>query len=120
MAQSQHRQTHDERPRYAPRVPVRCRAIFQSETGLGEGIVVNLSLPGAAVERCSSIPLGRYLKLNVFLPDQLPSLMVMQAAVRWEAGQRFGVEFLHLSDAAEERLIQFLTTPHHRPDWPTQ
>jgi PilZ domain-containing protein len=120
MAQSQHRQSHDERPRYAPRVPVQCRVIFQSETGLGEGTVLNLSLPGAAVERHSSVPLGRYLKLNVFLPDQHPSLKVMQAAVRWENGQQFGVEFLHLSDTAEDRLIGFLTTPQPHPGEPSQ
>jgi PilZ domain-containing protein len=80
----------------------------------------SFALHTVRVERKHSIPLELYLKLNVFLPDQLPSLMVMQAAVRWETGQLFGVEFLHLSDAAEERLIQFLTTPHHRPDWPSQ
>lgn len=120
MAHSQHRQRHDERPRYAPRVPVQCQVIFQSETGLGEGTVMNLSLPGAAVESCSSVPLGRYLKLNMFLPDQHPSLKVMQAAVRWKNGQRFGVEFLHLSDTAEERLIGFLTTPHQHPEGPSQ
>jgi hypothetical protein len=120
MAQTRQHRTHDERPRYAPRVPVRCRVIFQSETGLGEGTVVNLSLPGAAVERRTSAPLGRYLKLNVFLPDQHPSLKVMQAAVRWETGERFGVEFLHLSDTAEERLIRFLTSPRLYPEGPSQ
>ena len=114
MAQRHYRRTPDERPRYAPRVPVECRVVFQSERGLGEGTVLNLSLPGASVECHTSVPLGRYLKLNVFLPDQHPSLKVMQAAVRWVSGHRFGVEFLHLSDTEEERLIRFLTTPNYR------
>lgn len=87
MATNQHRETRDARPRYAPRVPALCRMIFQSEAGLGEGTVLNLSLRGVAVENRKSVPLGRYLKLNLFLPDQHPSLKVIQAAVRWVAGQ---------------------------------
>jgi c-di-GMP-binding flagellar brake protein YcgR len=79
---------------------------------LGEGIALNISLPGVAVESRKPVRLGRHLRLNVFLSERHPSLKVIQAAVRWVSGQRFGVQFLHLSDTEEERLIQFLTTPH--------
>lgn len=99
--------------RYAPRMAVQCPIIFQSETGVGQGTALNLSLPGAAVEIQKPVPIGRHLRLNVFLPDGQPSLKVILATVRWVQGLRFGVEFLRLSETAEERLTCFLTTPTH-------
>ncbi len=92
------------------RIPIRIPAIFSSGYGLGEGIVVNISTPGCAIESTKALRVGDYVRLNVYLPDER-LLRNVRAAVRWAQGRRFGVEFLGLSEE-EEACLSRLVSDH--------
>lgn len=98
--------------RHSLRIPIRVPAIFSSGHGLGEGTVFNISTPGCAIESKKALRAGDYVRLNVYLPDER-LLQNVRAAVRWVQGQRFGVEFLRLSEEEQTRLSR-LVSDHTR------
>ena len=77
---------------------------------MGEGIVVNLSLGGCAVDSEQNVQEGKYLTLRIFIPDQDAPLVVDRAQVRWSAGRLFALEFLALQPQEQERLGRFVST----------
>jgi hypothetical protein len=90
--------------RYSQRVRVDCSVIFCGESGIGEGRIVNLSLPGCLLESSQRISSGDYVQLRLFLPDQQAPLQVSLAAVRWVDGSRVGLEFIRTSQNEQLRL----------------
>jgi hypothetical protein len=56
--------------RHRVRLPLRCPVIFASDEFVGEGTVVDLGVPGCAVESHVA-PLPReYVRLHVLMPDE--------------------------------------------------
>ena len=75
--------------RHRLRFPLRCPVIFASEF-VGEGTVVDVGVPGCAVESDISPLPGDYVRLHVLMPDQEGLLEVGLAKVRWAKQRRFG------------------------------
>jgi hypothetical protein len=90
--------------RHRLRLPLRCPVIFASDELVGEGTVLDLGVPGCAVESDIAPPPGEYVRLHVLMPDEKGPLEVGLAKVRWVKPQRFGVEFLSVSDAQQVRV----------------
>ena len=84
--------------RHRLRFPLRCPVIFASDQFVGEGTVVDLGVPGCAVESRVMPSPGNYVRLHVLMPDEEGPLQVGLAKVRWAKQQRFGLEFLKLSN----------------------
>ena len=78
----------------------------------GEGTVTDLSKGGwkATVASAAEAQPGMYLTLYLSLPDQPPPMKLHWCAVRWSKGGEFGVEFLFMGSAEEERFDRFLQT----------
>ncbi len=76
----------------------------------GEGTVVNLSMKGCQVLSAITVEPGDHLSLNLQVPRQRSPLIVELTTVRWVHGQSFGLEFISLWPAEEERLRQFLSS----------
>ena len=56
--------------RHRLRLPLRCPVIFASEKFVGEGTILDLSVPGCAVHS-DVVPLsGDYVRLHVVMPDE--------------------------------------------------
>ncbi len=90
--------------RHRLRLPLRCPVIFASDGFVGEGTIVDLGVPGCAVQSCV-VPLpGEYVRLHVLIPDEEGPLEVHIAKVRWSKPQRFGVEFLKVSHGQQIRV----------------
>ncbi len=101
--------------RHRLRLPLRCPVIFASDDFVGEGTVMNLGVPGCAVESHVAPLPGEYVRLHVLMPDEEGPLEVHIAKVRWSEPQRFGVEFLKFSDGQKVRvgrLFRALTLFH--------
>lgn len=101
--------------RYSDRVPVECSVVFSGEAMIGEGRVIDISLPGCLLESPETAKPGDYVQMKLFLPDQQAVLSVPLAVVRWAEGNRIGVEFIRSSEEDQSRLTRFVQR-HRRPD----
>jgi hypothetical protein len=75
---------------------------------VGEGTVTNLSAIGCTIETDQPLPEDQRVALRLLLPDQLESLPIDDAQVRWVKGTKAGVEFLQVQREANLRLHGFV------------
>jgi hypothetical protein len=94
--------------RYTQRISVACSVIFSGDGGVGEGRMLDVSLPGCLLESAAALKAGDYVQLRLFLPDLQHPLHVPLAAVRWVEGNRIGLEFIRTSQEEQTRLEQFV------------
>jgi hypothetical protein len=85
------------------RVPVSYPVMFQTDWYLDEGEVVDLSVPGCAIESSRCLIPDEYVRLQVLLPHD--AVRVDVAKVRWVERNRFGLEFLKMPEADKDRLL---------------
>ena len=94
--------------RYSPRIPIECTAVFAGEAVIGEGRVLDVSLPGCLMESPEAAKPGDYVRLKLCLPDGQPAVDVSLAVVRWVKDNRLGVEFIRSSEEDGARLKYFV------------
>lgn len=90
--------------RYCERVLAQFPVVFAGEAYVGEGTVLNLSVPGCAIHSRKPVQPGSYLEMRMLVPDTTPPLRVRLAKVRWCEGRRFGVEFIQMPGEDQVRL----------------
>ncbi len=90
--------------RYCERVSTHFPVIFAGEAYVGEGTVLNVSVPGCAIHSKKSVSPGSYLEMRMLVPDTTSPLAVGMARVRWCDGRRFGVEFIRMRGEDQVRL----------------
>jgi PilZ domain len=109
------------------RYPTQYSIIFGWTSGVGEGLVTNLSFNGCTVQ-CDRTPLvGAEVRVSILLPDQTQALSIERGAIKWVDGYQFGVEFQRLALDCRQRLnhtlrkalIHRLKTHSSRPDQST-
>jgi len=95
-------------PRTSERFRYRVRVFFAGiENDVeGEGTVADLSKGGCRIESETQPPIGTEVKLSLFMPDFSWPMKVDRAAVQWVKGETFGVRFLSLQSAQQERLTR--------------
>lgn len=96
------------RTRYSQRISVSCSVIFAGNDGVGEGRILDLSLPGCLLQGADTLKTGDYVQLRIFLPDLQTPLHIPLAAVRWVNGFKVGLEFIRTSHQEQKRLEQFV------------
>jgi hypothetical protein len=94
--------------RHRVRLPLRCPVIFASDGFVGEGTVVDLGVPGCAIESDIAPLPDEYVRLHVLMPHDKGSLQVPVGKVRWCDAEHFGVEFLCVSHAQQIQLARLL------------
>jgi hypothetical protein len=109
-------------PRCRPRVPVGYPANIQSDTGAGEGILLDLSPTGCKIRSNIALSAGAYLALQIAVAHEPIPLAVEVSVVRWCKDDQCGVEFLRYSQGDRERVTQLVgilpqpaihPPPHH-------
>lgn len=75
----------------------------------GLGVVYDVSPKGARVMTEATIHPGDQIAISLHLPNQISSMFVEHATVRWGKDHTYGVEFHRFSPAADMRLRKFLT-----------
>ena len=92
------------------RLPLCCPVMFASDEFVGEGTVIDLGVPGCAVESRVTPSPGEYVRLHIWVPDENGPVKVGVAKVRWTRQQCFGVEFMTVPDDHQLRLGRLLST----------
>lgn len=90
------------------RYHIRCSVIYGLPSWVGEGEVINLSFRGCLIRCGFPMPVGEPVRMGVLLPSRLPVLAIDRGIIRWANADCFGVEFLDLSAAAQQRLCHEL------------
>ena len=90
--------------RYCERVQAQFPVVFAGEAYVGEGTVLNVSVPGCAIHSRKPVQPGSYIEMRMLVPDATPPLRVGLAKVRWCEGRRFGVEFIQMPGEDQIRL----------------
>lgn len=94
--------------RSSMRVAVAYPVRLLSDSTIGQGTVINLSLPGCAVQTDLPVKPGDYLELQVMTPDQARPLTVGLAKVRWAAHQKAGIEFIRVRRDDQSRIQRLI------------
>jgi hypothetical protein len=72
------------------------------------GVVYDLSIRGARVSTEAEIRPGDEVTLRLRLPKQIESADIAVAKVRWAKDQFFGLAFMEVSPAAQNRLKKYV------------
>lgn len=94
--------------RQSARVQVQCPCSFSGEDVAGEGIVINLSRPGCAVESATPMRIGSRIELHLLLPIHFFPVAVDHAEVVWSSATKFGVKFVRIRPEDEARLQRLI------------
>ena len=95
-------------PRCRLRVPVGFPANIQSDTGAGEGVLLDLSPAGCRMRSDIALNAGTYLALQIAISQERTPLTVEVSVVRWSKDGHFGVEFLRYSQGDRERVTSLV------------
>ena len=90
--------------RYSSRTPVKCVVMFSADGVVGEGRVLNLSVPGCLIETSANLKVGQYLHLQLRFSEGHAPLRVALAAVRRIEGMLAGLELIRMSNEDQFRL----------------
>ena len=90
------------------RLPVTYPAMYCVMSTVGEGTITNLSAVGCAIETDQPLLVDQDVALRLLLPDQLDSLPIELAHVRWANGKQAGIEFVQVEPTANLRLHGFV------------
>jgi hypothetical protein len=69
-----------------------------------KGITNNLSLGGCRINGNLAVRRGQLLTVRLHVPGEESPIVVERAAVRWVAGEEFGLQFVSLPSGERERL----------------
>ena len=111
-------------PRCGLRVPVGYPATIQSDTGAGEGVLLDLSPTGCRMRSDIVLNAGTYLALQIAVTQEPVPLAVEVSVVRWCKDGHVGVEFLRYSQGVRERVTHLVEALppmeiHARSDYAT-
>lgn len=95
-------------PRCRARIPVGYPANIQSDTGTGEGVLLDLSLTGCRMRSDIDLNAGAYLALQIAVAQESSPLAVEVSVVRWSKDGYLGVEFLRYSQGVRERVTDLV------------
>lgn len=90
--------------RYTKREPVQSTCILSCEGMMGQGQLVNLSVPGCLLKTSMKLKVGQYVDLRLSFPTSAAALQVKLAAVRWAKNGQVGLEFIRMSETDQTRL----------------
>lgn len=98
------------KPRYYPRAVVLGSAVFTGDGIIGEGQVLDLTLPGCLIDSPCSPRQGDSLELCLDIPQVGALFNIARGVVRWVQGARFGVEFIEMDPRERFQYNAFVGT----------
>ncbi len=90
--------------RYTKREPVQSTCIFSCDGMIGQGQLVNLSVPGCLLNTSMKLKTGQYVDLRLSFPINATVMQVKLAVVRWAKNGQVGLEFIRMSETDQTRL----------------
>ncbi|MDP3090437.1 MAG: PilZ domain-containing protein [Nitrospira sp.] len=95
-------------PRCRTRIPVGYPANIQTDSGTGEGVLLDLSPTGCRMRSDIDLNAGAYLALEIAVAQEPTPLGVEVSVVRWCKDGYLGVEFLRYSQGVRERVTDLV------------
>ena len=89
--------------RYSARKATTCKVTLSSGARVGEGSVLDCSVPGCLIETGFSLEPGQSVQLRVYLDAKRP-LRIDLGVVRWAKHGKAGIEFIRMAEADQIRL----------------
>jgi hypothetical protein len=87
------------------RLPLSCRVFFFGDDDYeGEGKMLDISTSGCRIASDERLPVGKVLKLSLFLKDHQWPMRIDEAIVRWAKEGTYGIEFTSIRLAQRERI----------------
>ncbi len=96
--------------RYFPRAVVQGSAVFNVGGLIGEGQVIDLTVPGCSIDGSHSPKKGDSLELCLDLCQAGAMFSVIRGVVRWVQGSRFGIEFIEMDQTERLRYNAVVAT----------
>ncbi len=98
--------THKEAPvtpRYSDRKQTTCKATVSCDGRVGEGRLVDLTVPGCQLESTLVLEPGQCVQVRLHLDHRTP-MCVDLGIVRWTHGGTAGIEFIRMAEDEQLRL----------------
>jgi hypothetical protein len=96
------------KPRYRPRIPLKLPVVFTAGAQIGEGRILDLTIPGCLIESPVTVQADQSVQLKIHLPGLKRPLTVGLGVVRWTNGKQFGVEFIRMEESQGVLLRRFM------------
>jgi hypothetical protein len=96
------------KPRYKERIRLKIPVIFTMGSQVGEGRVLDITIPGCLIESPVTVQKAQSLQLKMCLPGLRTPFTVTLGVIRWTNGKQFGVEFIKMDESQRLLLNSFM------------
>jgi len=107
-------------PRYSARKPATGKVTLSCGARIGDGHVIDLTVPGCRLQSTLLLDAGESVQLRVQVEGRKP-LRIDLGVVRWVQDNMAGIEFIRMSEEDQVRLRQLVgfvgTRPPLRTRW---
>ncbi len=100
--------------RYSNRKLTTCKATLSCGGRVGEGHLLDLTVPGCLLETALLLERGQPVQLRVYLDKHRP-MRVDLGIVRWAQGGKAGIEFIRMAGDDQLRLRFYVGHVEKRP-----
>lgn len=94
-------------PRYSERKPTSANVTLSAGLRVGEGQVLDLTVPGCLLQTAMPLERGQDVQLLIYL-NELRPMRINLGVVRWVSGKTAGIEFIRMSADDQARLRVFI------------
>lgn len=94
-------------PRYSDRKKTTCKVTLSCGSRVGEGSIMDMTVPGCRLETAFPLEPGQSVQLRVHLDPKKP-MRVDLGVVRWANNGKAGIEFIRMAQDDQIRLRFFV------------
>ena len=95
------------KPRYSDRKKTTCKVTLSSGSRVGEGSMLDMTVPGCQLQTGFPLEPGQIVQLRVFLDPKRP-MRIDLGVVRWAQDGKAGIEFIRMVQEDQVRLRFFV------------
>jgi hypothetical protein len=104
----------DVTPRYSRRKVTTCKVSLSSGARVGDGSLVDLTVPGCQFETAFPLEPGQSVQLRMHLDAKRP-MRIDLGVIRWASQGKVGIEFIRRAEVDQVRLRLYVGHIDQRP-----
>ena len=102
------------KPRYSVRKATSCKVTLSCGDRVGEGVALDLTIPGCQLATAFPLEVGQSVQLRVHLDTKRP-IRIDLGVVRWVKDGKAGIEFIRMAGDDQLRLRFYVGYVERRP-----
>jgi PilZ domain len=102
------------KPRYSARKATSCKVTLSCGDRVGEGVALDLTVPGCQLATAFPLEVGQSVQLRVHLDTKRP-IRIDLGVVRWVKDGKAGIEFIRMAGDDQLRLRFYVGYVERRP-----